>query len=213
MEITGLGTAVNARGAAEAAPRNDFNTFLTMLTVQMRNQDPLNPMNASDFAVQLATFSGVEQQTYTNQLLGALLNRSGLTDLGAWVGMEARLFSGAHFDGAPIALAPDPALGADSVTLVVRNAAGAIVDSRSLATDTQSYTWDGVGSNGQPLAAGTYTFELVSSLRGDVLSTQPVAAYQRILEARQDGTRTLLVLPGNRYVDSTSVTGLRRPPA
>lgn len=211
MEITGLGTSASARGAAEAVPQSDFNTFLIMLTVQMRNQDPLNPMDASDFAAQLATFSAVEQQTYTNQLLGAMLNRSGLADLGAWVGMEARLFSGAHFDGAPISLAPDPALGADSVTLVVRNAAGAVVDSRTLATDAQSYVWDGTGTDGQPVPTGTYTFELVSSRRGDVLSTQPVAAYQRILEARQDGATTLLVLPGHRYVDSSTVTGLRRP--
>ena len=41
---------------------SDFQTFLTMLTTQLQNQDPLNPVESSDFAVQLATFSGVEQQ-------------------------------------------------------------------------------------------------------------------------------------------------------
>lgn len=211
MEISGLAASTPTRAGTATPAQSDFNTFLTMLTVQMRNQDPLNPMDASDFAVQLATFSGVEQQTYANQLLGALLNRSGLAELGAWVGMEARLLSGAHFDGAPISLAPDPALGADSVTLVVRNSAGAVVDSRALPTDAQSHVWDGAGPAGQPLPAGTYTFELVSALRGETLDTQPVAAYQPILEARQDGTTTLLVMPGHRYVDSTTVSGLRRP--
>lgn len=211
MEISGLAASTPTRTATPT--QGDFNTFLTMLTVQMRNQDPLNPMDASDFAVQLATFSGVEQQTYTNQLLSALLNRSGLADLGAWVGMEARLLSGAHFDGTPVDLAPDPALGADSVTLVVRNSAGAVVDSRSLPPDAQAYAWDGRGQNGQTLPAGTYTFELVSFQRGETLDTQPVAAYQPILEARQEANTTLLVLPGHRYVDSADVTGLRRPGA
>lgn len=211
MEIPSLGAPSTPRSGAQGGTQGDFQTFLTMLTAQMQNQDPLNPMDASDFAVQLATFSSVEQQTYTNQLLGALLNRTGLADLGAWVGMEARLLGGAHFDGTPIALAPDPALGADQVTLVVRNATGDIVDNRTLATDAQSYVWDGIGPNGQPLARGTYSFELVSSARGENLDTQPVAAYQRILEARQDGNTTLLVLPGHRYVDSADVTGLRRP--
>lgn len=213
MELSGLGAAATARNATQGSAQGDFQTFLTMLTAQMQNQDPLNPMDASDFAVQLATFSSVEQQTYTNQLLGAMLNRTGLADLGSWVGMEARLMSGAHFDGTPVDLAPDPALGADSVTLVVRNGAGDVVDSRALAPDAQAYVWDGIGQNGQPLAAGTYTFELVSSARGEVLDTQPVAAYQPIREARQDGNTTLLVLPGHRYVDSADVTGLRRPGA
>ena len=44
-----------------------------MLTTQIKNQDPLNPMEGTEFAVQLATFSGVEQQVQTNQLLARLL--------------------------------------------------------------------------------------------------------------------------------------------
>jgi flagellar basal-body rod modification protein FlgD len=48
---------------------SDFETFLKMLTVQMQNQDPLNPVDSSDYATQLATFSGVEQQVQTNDLL------------------------------------------------------------------------------------------------------------------------------------------------
>lgn len=213
MEINGIGTQTATRTERPASTQGDFQTFLTMLTAQMQNQDPLNPMDASDFAVQLATFSSVEQQTYTNQLLGALLNRTGLADLGTWVGMEARLMSGAHFDGAAIDLAPDPALGADSVTLVVRNSSGDIVDSRALAPDSQAYSWDGRGATGQLLPAGSYTFELVSARGGETLDTRPVAAYQPILEARQEGGTTLLVLPGQRYVDSADVTGLRRPAA
>ena len=38
---------------------SDYETFLKMLTVQMQNQDPLNPVESSDFAAQLATFSSV----------------------------------------------------------------------------------------------------------------------------------------------------------
>ena len=58
----------------ETAPNvisSDFETFLKMLTVQMENQDPLNPTDSSEYAMQLATFSGVEQQVLTNDLLNA----------------------------------------------------------------------------------------------------------------------------------------------
>ena len=74
MEIATT-TLSQAQGAASAATAetsligNDFNTFLVMLTTQLQNQDPLNPIESSDYAVQLATFSGVEQQVRTNQLL------------------------------------------------------------------------------------------------------------------------------------------------
>ena len=51
---------------------SDFDTFLRMLTVQVQNQDPLNPVDATDYATQLATFSGVEQQVLTNDLLTGL---------------------------------------------------------------------------------------------------------------------------------------------
>lgn len=212
MEINAFTGRPGATGTQGTTPQSDYLTFLNMLTVQMQNQDPFNPMDASDFAVQLATFSSVEQQTYTNQLLGAMLSRTGLADLGSWVGMEARIHGGAWFDGEPIDLAPDPALGATSVTLIVRDADGSIVDSRSLDPAAQSYSWDGLDSDGEALAPGTYTFELESAANGSVIDTQPVAAYLPIVEARYEDGATLVVFPGGLFVDSSNVTGLRRPP-
>ncbi|PWE31902.1 flagellar basal body rod modification protein [Pararhodobacter marinus] len=202
--------AGNAQGGSSPG-QSDFVTFLQMLTTQMQNQDPLNPMEASDFAVQLATFAGVEQQTYTNQLLATMIGQTGLSDLGGWVGMEARIYGGAHFSGTPIELTPDPALGADEVLLIVRNDNDEIVDSRSIGPETQSYLWDGQDAQGNTLPDGTYRFEIESRLDGEELDTQPVAAYIPILEARyQDGV-TMLVLPGGLFVESAMVTGLRRP--
>ncbi|MFN4099108.1 MAG: flagellar hook capping FlgD N-terminal domain-containing protein [Pararhodobacter sp.] len=198
-------------GPTAAAEQSDYITFLRMLTVQMQNQDPLNPMSASDFAVQLATFAGVEQQTYTNQLLAQMIGQTGLADLGGWVGMEARIYGGAHFDGKPIALTPDPALGANQVTLIVRNEQGVIVDSRVLDQDSQSYSWDGVNGDGRMLPRGTYSFSIESRLNGETLDAQPVAAYVPIIEARYENGMTMLVLPGGLYVDSAQVTGLRQP--
>jgi len=211
MEISSsFGTA--SSGAGGVSPQqSDYQTFLNMLTVQMRNQDPLNPTNATDFAVQLATFSGVEQQSYTNQLLSSMLNQTGLSDLGNWVGMEARIYGGAWFDGSPIELTPDPALGADAVTLIVRDSSGAVVDSRPLDPESQRYDWDGLDENGDPLPDGTYTFEIESQTNGEVVDTQPVAAYVAIREARYENGATLLVMPGDLWVDSSAVTGLRRP--
>lgn len=214
MNIAPLSSSPQSGGASSSgfAQQSDYITFLNMLTAQIQNQDPFNPMEASDFAVQLATFASVEQQTFTNQLLGTLLMQGGLSDLGGWVGMEARLYSGAYFTGDPIDLSPDPALGADEVILTVRNADGAIVDTRQLDPDANSYTWDGLDSDGDPLPDGQYTFELESRADGETLDQQQVAAYVPIIEARLDGGVTVLVLPGGRMVEASNVSGLRRPP-
>ena len=190
---------------------SDYTTFLRMLTVQMQNQDPLNPMEASDFAVQLATFSNVEQATRTNDLLSALLARGDLSDMGRWVGMEARVTDGAWFGGDPIVLAPEPVEGATSVTLIVRDASGTIIDSRTLPAEAAEYRWDGTLTSGDSADEGTYRFEIESRRGDEVLGTTPVAAYLRVQEARiEDGT-TYLVVGGGMMVDSRSVTGLRQP--
>ena len=69
---------------------SDFETFLRMLTAQMKNQDPLNPVESADFATQLATFSGVEQAVLTNDLLRGLSLQIGVSGLASWVGKEVR---------------------------------------------------------------------------------------------------------------------------
>ena len=97
--------------ADPGAISSDFNTFLRMLTVQMKNQDPLDPIDSADYAVQLATFSGVEQQVKTNDLLAALSGQmaiSGLAEMAGWVGREARAAMPGSFDGSPITISPSP---------------------------------------------------------------------------------------------------------
>jgi len=125
----------SAPAQAPAAPASstdrlissDFNTFLKMLTTQLKNQDPLNPMDNSEYAVQLATFSGVEQQVRTNTLLeslGAQLGVAGLATYAGWVGKDARADMPVWYSGTPVTLAATPDPKADSATLVVTNAAG-----------------------------------------------------------------------------------------
>ena len=119
MEIAPVNQPVGANGPqpveasdASAALSSDFETFLLLLTTQMENQDPLNPIDSADYAVQLATFSGVEQQVRTNDLLEGLaaqMNLTGMAELAGWVGMEARASAPVQFGATPLTLYPDPA--------------------------------------------------------------------------------------------------------
>lgn len=208
------GVTATAEEGASPAISSDFETFLLMLTTQLQNQDPLNPMESQEFAVQLATFSGVEQQVQTNQLLQDLvgsLGGSGLSELAGWVGMEGRVFAPVAFDGAPVdlAIAPDP--GADTAELIVRDAFGGEVAREGVPLSGDVLEWAGTGSDGNPLPPGQYTIELASYSQGETLSIQPVAHYARIEEARQGDLGVEVVTAGGAVLLAEDVSALREP--
>ena len=97
MQTSPISTAVSSAqtlGAAQGREvTSDFEMFLRMMTTQMTNQDPLDPVDSADYAVQLATFSSVEQQVLTNDLLRLVsgqLGMSSMAQLAGWVGQDAR---------------------------------------------------------------------------------------------------------------------------
>lgn len=200
--------------AASQGITSDFEMFLRMLTVQMQNQDPLNPVDSTDYATQLATFSGVEQAVLTNDLLRALsaqLTSGGLADMAAWVGKEARAATSGYFDGQPITLAPNPALLADSAEVVVRNEQGVEVQRFDVPISADPIEWAGVAAGGFPYPSGLYSFELISSANGEVITQDAVEVYSTVTEVRAEGGETILILEGGIAVAATQVSALRDP--
>lgn len=207
--------AASNTGNSPAAISSDFETFLKMMTAQVQNQDPLNPIDSADYAVQLATFSSVEQQVKTNDLLtslGAQMGGVGLTQAAQWVGMEARVAAAVKFEGSPITLSPNPVAAADEVTLIVKNASGAEVQRQSLPTSNAAIEWAGVGDDGSPLPEGNYSFYLESKERGQVLATTQMEAYSEITEARSQNGETILVLNSGDEVAMEGISAVRRAP-
>ena len=217
MDVT---TATSTTSTATAPPAgapkitSDFNTFLRMLTVQMQNQDPLNPIDSADYAVQLATFSGVEQQVRTNQLLADLqgkFSQLGMAEMASWIGKEARSPAPVRYAGSPVTLSPNPAVGANRAVLVVKDAQGTLVSREEIPVSAEPYQWLGAGSDGNPLPAGTYSIAL-ESLNGEtIIASTPVEHYARVIEARGGASGTSLVLEGGVEVLATDVTALREP--
>ncbi len=200
----------------KSALSTDFETFLKMLTTQMENQDPLNPMESTEFATQLATFSSVEQQTKTNDLLAAMASQIGImsmTQISGWVGMDARTSEAVWVDANAVELSPQPARAADRMAIVARNEDGLQVGRTEMAASDAPLSWTPVGPDGQPLPAGAYTFELESLGGGAVLRTEALATYARIVEVRNEAGETHLVLSGGARVAPDEVTALRQPGA
>ena len=192
----------------------DFETFLKMLTTQLKNQDPLKPIDSADYAVQLATFSGVEQQVKTNQLLenlGAQFGVMGMSQLAAWVGQEARAAGPVWMDGDAVALAPEAKAGADRAILVVRDAAGTMMSREDMPVSATAYEWSGADIEGNPLPTGRYSLTMESYSGDRLLATTPVQAYSRIMEAKNGPAGTTLILEGGIEVAAKDITALRVP--
>ena len=138
---------------------SDFETFLQMLTTQARYQDPLEPIDSSEYSAQLAQFSMVEQQVLSNDLLTALsaqLSGGGISQIASWIGMEARTTAPAEFNGTPITVLPTPAAGADRAELVTYNAQGAEVQRGLIPVSDEPVQWAGVSSTGTAFPSGNY---------------------------------------------------------
>lgn len=204
----GSGTSTAATGSP------DYQTFLRMLTTQMTNQDPLKPLDSTEYATQLATFSSVEQQTRTNQLLTGLLGQFsvlGMAQLAGWVGQEVRAQVPVWMDGDPVTLSPNPSAGADRAVLVVRNEKGTVVSREDIPVASDPYQWLGADIAGDPLPQGTYSLELESYNGERLMATGPVESYASIVEAQSSSSGIQLLLEGGVTVDATAVTALRRP--
>ncbi|MCG6882577.1 MAG: flagellar hook assembly protein FlgD [Silicimonas sp.] len=207
-----------AAASAESRPSqiisSDFETFLLMLTTQLENQDPLNPIESQDFAVQLATFSSVEQQVLTNDLIRELkgaLGASDLAQLAGWVGMEARVTAPVQLRGQPVDIAVDVTPGSDRAELIVRNTYGLEVSREQVPTTSGTYSWAGTGSDGAPLPDGDYSLEIASIFQGEITGTRTVPHYVLVTEARQGTDGIELVTGGGLVVAADNVSGLRQP--
>ena len=207
-------SAATSTTQAKTTLNSDFETFIKMLTVQMENQDPLNPVDSADFAAQLATFSSVEQQVLTNQLLtglGEQIGTLGVAQLSGWVGMEARAEIPVAFSGDPVTLTLRTDSLAESAQLVVRNSQGAEIQRLDVPPQDGDYLWTGRDDLGNPLSAGSYSITVESISQDAVIATTPVEVHGLIVEATTNQGVSSLVLDSGQTVAADQVLGLSAP--
>lgn len=188
----------------------DFQSFLRLLTAQLRNQDPLSPLDSTQFVAQLASFSTVEQLVSANAKLDALgerLSSGGLGDYADWIGRTAEI-SGlpARYDGAPIVVGVEPRAGAVRTEVVVRNASGLEIDRFATPVAGGVSLWDGSGA----LPAEIYRFEAAHVFADGSNATAPAATFAVIDAVRQTSDGVALDLANGLSAAPSAVIGLRR---
>lgn len=140
----------------------NYELFLSILTTQIQNQDPLDPMDSSEYTTQLVQYSNVEQSIQQNKNLEniiTMLESSHMMSYVNYIGNEVTMdASSAVLSGGQASWDYD-APKAASGTVTIRNEEGAVVfsDEIDLAAGSNTYSWDGQMDNGVDAESGTYS--------------------------------------------------------
>jgi flagellar basal-body rod modification protein FlgD len=220
---TSAATSTPAIGGQSLRPgaslASNFDGFLKLLTAQLEHQDPLSPLDATQFTSQLVQFSTVEQALRTNsqlEKLTGLLETDSMTSaldfIGLDVGFEAEQLRLAETGNAGFTY--QLARPAAEARITIRDARGAIV--REAQADpgagAHAFAWDGKGADGRRLPAGVYRVEVVAR---DEAGETVDAGYRMSgrVEGVETGSGGLRLLVGGVPVPLDRVRDVVRPAA
>ncbi len=162
-------TAASAGSSTKTSAQEiagNFTQFLTLLTTQLKNQNPLDPMDTNQFTQQLVQYAGVEQQLKSNDRLDSILTNAKASSSASATGFIGQTVTA---DGKTADLADGsatwtltPARAATQATITITDAKGNVVatQSKAMPAGAQSYVWDGRASTGMNAPAGTYSIKV-----------------------------------------------------
>jgi flagellar basal-body rod modification protein FlgD len=160
-------TTTSATGVDKSTLAGNFQTFLTLLTTQLKNQNPLDPLDTNQFTQQLVQFAQVEQQLKQNEQLATLVSlektaqaTTALAYVGQTVAVDGQTAALSNGEATWSLVAPKPA----SATVTIKSATGqtAYSGSFTINSGTQGFSWDGRDSNGVQWPDGNYTMSVTA---------------------------------------------------
>jgi flagellar basal-body rod modification protein FlgD len=161
LPTSSTGSTLSSTTGATLA--GNFQTFLTLLTTQLQNQNPLSPLDTNQFTQQLVQFAGVEQQLKTNDELASLVTLQQTAQSTQALGFVGKT---AVVDGSTATMTNASATWdvsvpkAANLNLTVTNSTGQTVFSNTYsvqAGDNQPFAWNGKGTDGTQWPDGKYT--------------------------------------------------------
>ena len=219
MAVSGVSgtSSTSSLETTRAGIADNFDTFLSILTTQLKNQNPLDPLDTNQFTQQLVQFTGVEQQLKTNQFLESLMlsgQNTAKSDAVSYIGKEVTS-SGrtGELSGTNAAFwAYSADAKAANATITIKDAKGQVVYNSTgpLEAGPGTFRWDGMGSDGNLKPNGVYTIDIQgrdSNGQNVKISTASIGVVTAV-----DFTGDVPVLTvGSRKVTITDVTDVRIP--
>ena len=194
---------------------SNFETFLQLLTTQLKNQDPLSPLDSNEFTAQLTQMSGVEQQLLTNDLLTSLLaaqQSGGLSGASNYIGKDATAaWSATALTDGKAQWSYELGTAAGAVKLDVLDGTGRVVwtgEGPSRTEGVSDFVWDGKTNAGAQLPdGGVYTLRVAAqNANGGVVDSQVLTRGRVTGVELYDGQPYLAI--GQSIVPLTAVIAL-----
>lgn len=192
----GLGRGAESLGISE---------FLTLMSAQLRHQDPLQPMDGTQFVAQLAQFgtvSGVQQMQEAMQSLSTSLRSNQVFNGAALIGRQVMVEADhvQHQPGLSLQGEIDVPQGVGSLQLRISDQSGAVIREIDLPTTpgTATFQWDGLLADGQQAAAGRYDLQVIAEAGGQ-RGSLPLALAARVDSVSIDATGLGLTLNSQQF--------------
>ena len=206
-------TGASKAKLSQASLTENFDTFLKLLTAQLQNQDPLNPMDPTEFVGQLTQFSELEQSISQSRSLEDTVaalhegaTKQNIAYLGRTISVESQ----------EIALGDDGAAFSYVVESPSENMVVRIFDSSDklvaevpaqAGVKSAALTWDGMTKDGVQAAKGAYYAELVSVSDKGASKAGTIILHDEVSEVRFEDGEARLVLKNGVTADAKSVIG------
>ena len=219
MAVSGVGSSgsSNYSSSTGATMAQNFDTFLQILVTQLKNQNPLDPLDTNQFTQQLVQFSGVEQQLKTNQFLEAMMTstqNAGNSQAVSYIGKIVTASGGKSelMDGkATWHFAVDKAA---DITATVRDKDGNVVYVKqgSVQQGESVFTWDGIGTDGRQKPNGSYSVTIEARDSDGKLVGVATEMTGEVTGVDFSGTEPVLIVGGAR-VNLSAVLSVRQKTA
>lgn len=214
MAISGVGsTTTSSLGTTRATMAENFDTFLQLLTTQLKNQNPLDPLDTNAFTQQLVQFSGVEQQLKTNEFLEAMVLSTQTANSAQAVSYVGKVVtaSGSKTEMVDSAAVWHFAIEQDAdITATVRDANGSVVYSKtgSVKKGESVFTWDGKGTDGRQRPDGSYSVTIEARNKEGKLVPVATEMTGEVTGVDFSGSEPVLIV-GNARVNLSAVLSVR----
>jgi flagellar basal-body rod modification protein FlgD len=164
---TTLPSVSSGTKSSSARLADNFDQFLSILTTQLKNQNPLDPLDTNQFTQQLVQFSGVEQQLKTNDQLASLIasnKASTLTGALGFVGARVTADGAAlsHKGGTSTWQLNAARNAAATINITDANGNTVYSTERTLNAGDQPFIWDGITTSGAAAPSGTYSISVAA---------------------------------------------------
>ncbi|HWL31413.1 MAG TPA: flagellar hook capping FlgD N-terminal domain-containing protein [Xanthobacteraceae bacterium] len=197
-------TIANSTGVTSDTLAGNFQTFLTLLTTQLQNQNPLDPLDTNQFTAQLVQFAQVEQQLRSNDQLSTLVSlqqtaqaTAALNFVGQTVGVSGATTALSNGSATWNLTVPKPATG----TITVTSATGQTVYSGNytMTAGTSPFVWDGKDNSGQQWPDGNYTITVTAQDASGQLVAIPTEIQATVDSVDMSKTPPTLSIAGQDY--------------